>query len=89
MVQEATRAARNAPAPYSVKVQNVEVICREIAYEYLYTADLGKIVALQHVANTISIRSNSAAAYISAATLKTLWQNASASRPRIASRPID
>ena len=63
---QATQTARNAPAPYSIKVRGTEVVCREIAYEYVYMVDLGKIAALQHVANTITLRSNNPTAYFSA-----------------------
>ena len=63
---QATQTARNAPAPYSIKVRGTEVVCREIAYEYVYMADLGKIAALQHVANTMTLRSNNPTAYFSA-----------------------
>ncbi len=59
---QATQTARNAPAPYSIKVRGTEVVCREIAYEYVYMADLGKIAALQHVANAITLRSNNSTA---------------------------
>ena len=63
---QSARATREAPAPYSVHVKGLSVICREIAYEYLYMADLGKVVALQHVATTISLASNNSTLYISA-----------------------
>ena len=59
-------ATKTAPAPYSVRVQGREVICREIAYEYVYMAELGKVTALQHVSNTIFIRINDPNLYISA-----------------------
>ena len=52
--------------PYSVMVRGGEVICREIAYEYVNMASLGKITALQHVANTIYVRLNTPSLYVSA-----------------------
>ncbi len=72
-IENRTRAARqsatatkNAPAPYSVRVQGMDVICREIAYEYVYMADLGKVTALQHVATMIYLRDPSGTRIISA-----------------------
>ena len=59
-------ATKTAPAPYSVRVQGREVVCREIAYEYVYMAELGKLAALQHVSNTIFIRLNDPSLYVSA-----------------------
>ena len=54
------------PTPYSVMVRGYEVVCREISYEYVSTADLGKVTALQHVANTIYLRLNNPSLYVSA-----------------------
>ncbi len=53
-------------APYSVMVRGYEVVCREISYEYVSMADLGKVTALQHVANTITLRLNNPSLYVSA-----------------------
>ena len=64
--RESALATKNAPAPQSVQVHGINFICREIAYEYVYTAELGKVVALQHVATTMQIRSNNPTLYISA-----------------------
>ena len=59
-------ATKTPPAPYSVMVRGGEVICREIAYEYVNMASLGKITALQHMANTIYLRLNTPSLYVSA-----------------------
>ncbi len=59
-------STKSPQGPYTVMVRGGEVICREIAYEYVSMADLGKVTALQHVANTIILRLNNPSLYVSA-----------------------
>ena len=63
---QSARATRDAPAPRSVYVRGMNVICREIAYEYVYMAPAGKLEALNYVASNIFIRGNDHTVLVSA-----------------------